>query len=281
VRCRGYDDQLRVSCAHGKAHGRIGLEDALEASCNIYFANKAVELGQKALRSMATRLGLNGEGVLLTPGLPGVEMRSGVSTALAIDEVLRDKDLARVGYGQGPVSATVFDIARMGAVIAAGGTFHEPRLVRAYGFSTETENEERDRSTLRELPTQPEREVLPRAVAEKLREYSRRVFAGPHGTARGLENLWLGPGGYELAARSPGEDYQQIPVAGKTGSAWRTRYDTMDDAWMLAWTPAESPRVLVSVMLRDAGEGGKVAGPVAMELLRTALQALEEREVRE
>jgi cell division protein FtsI/penicillin-binding protein 2 len=281
VLCRGYDDDLRVSCAHGKVHGRIGLEKALEASCNIYFAHKAVELGQETLRSMATRLGMNGEGVLLTPGLPGVEMRSGVSTVLGIGETLRDRDLARVGYGQGPVSVTVFDIARMGAAIAAGGTVHEPRLARAYGFSTETENGERDRSTLRELPVHEERQVLPRSTASKLRAYAHQVFAGRQGTARNLEHLWRGPEGYELGAESPGEGYVQIPVAGKTGSAWRSRYDTMDDAWMLAWAPAEDPRVLVSVMLQDAGEGGKVAGPVAMDLLRTALQALEEREARE
>ena len=282
VTCRGYDDELRVSCAHGKVHGRIGLETALEASCNIYFAHKAVALGQEPLRSMSNQLGFNGaEGVLLTPGLPGVEMRSGISTVLGGGETLRDRDLARVGYGQGPVSATVFDIARMGAAIASGGSFPEPRLARAYGFSTEAENGERDRSTLRELPVGEERRMLPKSAAVKLREYSRKVFSGTQGTARSLERLWWGPEGYELAAKSPGEEFVEIPVAGKTGSAWRTRYDTMDDAWMLAWAPAAAPRVLVSVMLQDAGEGGKVAGPVAMDLLRTALQALQEREARE
>ena len=36
-----------------------------------------------------------------------------------------------------------------------------------------------------------------------------------------------------------------------------------------------------AAQLLDAGEGGKVAGPIAMELLRTSLEALEEREVTE
>jgi peptidoglycan glycosyltransferase len=279
VRCTGYDRKLRVSCAHGAVHGWVNLERALEVSCNIYFANKAVALGEDALREMAGRLGFNAEqGVDLTRGLPGVEMRTGVSTVLSGTSPLRDRDLARVGYGQGPVSATPFDIARLGLVIATGGWRQEPYLVRSYGFSKETEEGFRDHSSHRMLPAGKPMEVLAPRVARKINEMLRKVFSGQRGTARGLPKLWHGPEGYELGVKQPGGDVDLVTVAGKTGSAWRTRNDTLDDAWMLAWAPVEEPRVLVSVMLADAGEGGKVAGPIAMELLRQALDELEDLE---
>lgn len=275
VRCSGYDSTLRVNCAHNAVHGRVGLERALEASCNIYFAHKAVELGEEALREIAGRFGFNAEdGVDLTFGLPGTSMRTGVSTVLSGAEGLPDRDLARVGYGQGPVSATPFDIARMGMVIAGGGLRQEPRLVRSFGYSEVTEEGLRDLSSHRRLAAPRPEQVLKPQVAQRLNVILRKVFDGSHGTARSLPDLWLGPEGYELADQKPGEEFERVPVAGKTGSAWRTRRDQEDDAWMLAWAPADSPRVLVSVMLADAGEGGKVAGPVAMELLRQALNEL-------
>lgn len=116
----------------------------------------------------------------------------------------------------------------------------------------------------------PARNVLPGSVADLIGGILTDVFE-PGGTAGRLPGLWLGPEGWALSDSSPGPGWIRVPVAGKTGSAWQTSEDPLSDAWIFAWAPASQPRVIVAVMLENAGSGGRVAGPVAMELLRASL----------
>ncbi len=272
-RCHGYDSELRVSCAKGKAHGRVDLDRALTVSCNIYFANAAVELGIDRLRATATRFGFNaGTPLDLVAGLPAARFVPGVSLAVATESSLRDRDLARVGYGQGPVSATPLDVARMGAAIAGGGVAVEPYLARSFGYSRPGPDGGRQSAWQRQVFESRTRQVLPAAVAARLNRSLRGVFDSPEGTARSLPRLWHGAAGWRLDKQSPGDGWRQVPMAGKTGSAWKTRNDGSDDAWMVVWAPAEDARVLAAVLVEDAGEGGKVAGPIAVAMLRDALQ---------
>ena len=65
-------------------------------------------------------------------------------------------------------------------------------------------------------------------------------------------------------------------MAGKTGTAWRTSRGDSEDSWMVAWAPADRPRIVTCVMLEGAGSGGAVAGPIAVDLIRAALEAARE-----
>ena len=275
--CAGHDPDLRVSCAHGAVHGPLDLETALEVSCNIYFARAAVALGPEALRETARRFGLeDGRGVELLTGLEGASMTGGAISLLPPAEgPWTDHSLARVGFGQGPVSLNPVDVARLGAVVASGGRSVSPRLVRAVALGKRTEGV-RTLVWSHELELPDKERALDRHVVRSLRRALVRVFDGQRGTARRLPKLWRGREGFRLGRRSPGDDWEQVAVAGKTGSAWRSDRDTTDDAWMLAWAPAEEPRLVVAVLLRNAGEGGRVAGPVALEMLREGLEEAEE-----
>ncbi len=276
-RCYGYDSELRVSCAKGKAHGRIALDRALTVSCNVYFANAAVALGIDRLRDAATRFGFNaGMPLDLVAGLPAARFAPGVSRAVFVDSKLKDRDLARVGYGQGPVSATPLDIARMGAAIAGGGVAVEPYLARSYGYSRALADGTREAAWQRRVFEPQTREVLPAAAAARLNRALRNVFESFEGTARSLPGLWQGAGGWRLAEDHPGDGWRRVPMAGKTGSAWKTRNDASDDAWMVVWAPADKPRVLAVVLVEDAGEGGKIAGPIAVAMLRDALELFDQ-----
>ncbi len=274
LRCRGYDDELRVSCAHGVVHGPVDLERALTKSCNIYFAHLATKLGVDELRQAATRFGFNRETALqLLPGLPaGVELTAGRSGVLVTAVRLKDRDLARVGYGQGPVSVTPLDVAVMGAAIAGEGTAFEPYLARTLSYSRR--GADGRQVAWQEAVGEPRQQrVIPARIARRLNRTLQEVFN--KGTARGLLKLWHGPGGWRLAKESPGDGWEGVPMAGKTGSAWKTKNDRTDDSWMVAWAPAEEARVVAAVMVEDAGEGSKVAGPIAVAMLRDALNDLD------
>jgi peptidoglycan glycosyltransferase len=67
-----------------------------------------------------------------------------------------------------------------------------------------------------------------------------------------------------------------ITVAGKTGTA-QTCQGCHPHAWFVAFAPAEAPRYAVAVIVENGGSlsseatGGKVAAPIAAQLLRFVL----------
>ncbi len=271
VRCTGYDPRLDVRCAHGAAHGRENLARALRDSCNVYFANLAVDLGGSAILREGRRFGFNPERpVDLLAGAGGEPWFVAPST-VEPGAARTDRDLARLGYGQGPVNATPLQMARVGATIASGGLLPVPYLVRSIELA---EGEGRERRVVWSRKVRPPRpvRVLPRGVAHRLNHDLRAVFEDPRGTAHGLPGLWKGPEGWRLARQKPGDGWERVPVAGKTGSAWRRCRSVRDDAWMVAWAPADHPRFVTCVLVDDAGTGARIAGPIALELLRLSLE---------
>ncbi len=276
--CEGYDSDLQVRCAHRTSHGNVDLPLALTVSCNIYFARLAVQLGPEQLQNAARRFGFNPEQRLdLAPGLDQIflpVLRSALD--LSPRTIPSASALARVGYGQGPVDSTPLQMARVGAVFATGGKLVDPYLVQAVVLGSTDSDGKRLR-----FPEQGQRQrppgrtrAIPGGVAKQINRQLRAVFEKKRGTASMLPGLWYGPGGWKVNPGSPGDDWEKVAIAGKTGSAWREVNDPTDDAWMVAWTPAGDARVVVCVMIEDGGSGGRVAGPIVIDLMRTALERL-------
>ncbi|WP_251455112.1 penicillin-binding transpeptidase domain-containing protein [Microbacterium sp. Marseille-Q6648] len=96
----------------------VTIADALRLSCNIPFAELAVELGDEAIRAEAEKYGFN-----LSFEVPQS------STASSYPTGLDDAQTALSGFGQGQVTATPLQIAMVSAGIANGGVVMSPRLV--------------------------------------------------------------------------------------------------------------------------------------------------------
>jgi cell division protein FtsI/penicillin-binding protein 2 len=62
-----------------------------------------------------------------------------------------------------------------------------------------------------------------------------------------------------------------VSVAGKTGTA--TNPVGAPHSWFVCFAPAENPRVVVAVIVENAGYGAAVAAPIARDVLRIALNA--------
>ena len=96
----------------------VTIADALRLSCNIPFAELAVELGDAAIRAEAEKYGFNDA---LTMPL--------VSTASSYPMGLDEPQTALTGFGQGRVTATPLQMAMVSAGIANGGVVMGPRMV--------------------------------------------------------------------------------------------------------------------------------------------------------
>jgi penicillin-binding protein 2 len=71
-------------------------------------------------------------------------------------------------------------------------------------------------------------------------------------------------------ARTPflGFPLSEIPVAGKTGTAYRGSL-FQDTSWFAAMVPADDPKYVVVGMVEQAGFGSDVAAPLVRRVIET------------
>lgn len=228
--------------------GALTLAEALRHSCNTFFYQLGLRVGPDRLARMSEAFGLGRPtGTGLTGEKPGL-----VPSPAWKRQALRDRwhpgDTVSVSIGQGLITATPLQLARLMAAVANGGTLHRLRLV--------TRIQGPDGALLFEQPVVVERRVdLPPVVFDFLRQTLQSVVT--EGTGK--------------LAQVPG-----VSVAGKTGTAQtrefrddqdRKRKDR-DHAWFVAFAPVDDPRVVVVVMAEQAGTGGQIAAPIAGAILR-------------
>jgi cell division protein FtsW (lipid II flippase) len=214
------------------------LEEALAQSCNTSFARMAVDLGPEGLRETVRDFGFDAPA-------PVADRNPGSSVLGPVPDV---DALARTGFGQQDVEATVLQMAVVAGVIGRNGTRLDARYVTGRCVAGRFVAAE---------PGEPVQVMSPGA-AERIR--AGMAASVDHGTASRL----VGVAGGALA---------------KTGSAQTGRGTT--DAWLVALAPAAAPRVAVAVRLAGGGDtpdltGGRDAIEPARAVLNQALVATSE-----
>jgi cell division protein FtsI/penicillin-binding protein 2/cell division protein FtsW (lipid II flippase) len=158
--------------------------------------------------------------------------RLGLSTG---DPAALRQALPFAAYGQGPVLVTPFKMARVAATIAAGGRMPEGRWIAGEG------------NPRQDAPL----EVLAQAQAAFLAGAMRRVVT--EGTAR------------RVMAGSA------VQMAGKTGTAQLDR--GLPHAWFAGFAPFDGTperRLAFAVIVENGGYGGRIAAPIAREVMEAA-----------
>lgn len=259
--CQGYlQDPAHERCAiytrHGEGHGPVSLESALARSCNVYFFHHGGQLGATALVDWARRCGFGRRtGVDLPDEVPG-----NLPTTLRPAPDLSDRDAARqvraAAIGQGKVTATPLQVARLMAAVANGGKLVTPHVVSGWELTLGVPDgaADRGRSTAASAISAPQPiPELRSATLDVIRRALLRVVADADGSAH--SSVYL----------------EGLPIAGKTGTA-ETGGGQADHAWFAGYAPAEAPRVAFAVALEHGGGGGETAAPVARRLVQQLAQ---------
>lgn len=145
-----------------------------------------------------------------------------------------------MAFGQGSLAVTPLRMALVGATIANDGVLMRPQLVKEIDPGGAA-------AAVKTVPVvwnQP----ISKQTAQTVRDMMIAVVRYGTGTAARLSN---------------------VTVAGKTGTA--THPGGPPDAWFVCFAPAEAPRLVVAVVVEDAGYGGAVAAPIARAILAAAL----------
>lgn len=239
----GYRIGSRIAhCWKLTGHGPLSLIGAVQQSCNIYFYQVGLRLGDQAINKYANMLGL---GEVTGVDLPG-ERQGWLS-----GEEAYNKRFSRRGWkwttglvldlaiGQTQV-VTPIQLALMVGGLGNGKTLYKPYLVKE------------------------ERTISGAVVNQRFPEIKSRLDLKESTVETihtALESV-MKAGGTGGRASVPG-----ITVGGKTGSAENPQGDKTH-ALLVACAPVDNPVIAIAVVVENAGHGGSIAAPIAGDILR-------------
>jgi len=251
-------------------HGPLDLHGALQASCDLYFW----EIALRVWNERADETGINNEdlwqqwarafgfgaetGIDLPFEKPGLipdrqwfrdEQRKDTGRVRSTGPWVGG-DLMNAVVGQGTVLVTPLQLANGFSAMVNGGTLWEPRVVSEMVNQGGEVTDENEKATIGTIDLDP-------GTARALRTDMQQVVNGPIGTARGA-----------FATFGP----NVASVGGKTGTAEIIKAEEdvqeVDSAWFVGVAPVRAPDFVVTVVVERGGSGGRVAAPVARQVLQ-------------
>lgn len=112
------------NCYNTNAHGKTDLNKAIEKSCNTYFIELAIKTGRENLYKTAALFGFGKKIELCTT------LISDAGVLPQVSDITSDASLAMLGFGQGELTATPLQLAAAYCVLANGGYYREPILLK-------------------------------------------------------------------------------------------------------------------------------------------------------
>jgi len=240
----GYRFGNRVfGCWRPGGHGSLGMLDAIEQSCDVYFYQLGLKVGvdlwsrsvQACGFGRATGIDLSGEVDGLVPTTAYYDRRFGRnrwSRGLMLN----------LAIGQGEFLVTPVQLLQYFAALANNGVAMKPHLLLA------------TRAPQRNWEVQPPvvafRLPYSPSTLAVLQESARLVVYGAHGTAGGIRD-------------------DSVRMAGKTGTAQNPHGN--EHSWFAGYAPSEAPQIAVVALVENAGHGSAIAAPICLQIARRYL----------
>jgi penicillin-binding protein 2 len=242
--CRGaFKFGNRIAhCWLERGHGSLDLIGAVQQSCNVYFYQVGLMIGDVGINKYAAMLGLGSSTGIDLP----IEKEGWLSGEEAYNKKFKSRhwvwskgQVLDLAIGQAQV-VTPLQLALMVGGLGSGATLYRPYIVK--------EERSRDGIVVKQYyPKLSDSLTFRPLTVEALHTAMRRVVE---------------PGGTGGRAAVP-----DVPVGGKTGSAQNPQGEKTH-ALFVACAPIDDPVIAIAVVVENAGHGGSVAAPVAGEVLR-------------
>jgi len=224
------------------SHGTTKLHEAILKSCDIFFYTVGMRLGIDRLAYYGDKFGIGHKTGIDLPAEESGLMPSEQWAGRVFHRKWYAGETISVAIGQGAITTTPLQLARMIGGIASGGVFKQPHLLK------DAQNVSEERFAISE-PT-----------VEKITDAMYGVMNEPGGTGASLK----------LAG---------IEFSGKSGTAQVIGYDVRarmgkqkkfeDNAWFVGYAPKRNPEICVAVLVQESGKhGGEAAGPVVKDIIK-------------
>jgi penicillin-binding protein 2 len=224
------------------SHGATNLHEAILKSCDVFFYTVGMKLGIDRLSYYGDLFGIGHRtGIDLPSEEPGL-----MPSEPWVERVFHRKwyagETISVAIGQGAVTTTPLQLARMIGGIASGGVFKQPHMIKDA------------------LNVGEQRVPISEPTVEKVTDAMYGVINESGGT--GTQ--------FKLAG---------VELSGKSGTAQVIGYDTRnrvgkqkkfeDNAWFVGYAPKRNPEIVVAVLVQESGQhGGTASGPVVRDIVK-------------
>ncbi len=228
-------------CWKKGGHGNVRLYKSIVESCDVYFYEIAKKLNVDILAQYAFGFGLGRPtGIELDGEVGGLVPTSGWKREVKKEAWYTGETLNSV-IGQGYVSATPIQMARLMAAVVNGGRLYEPHLLMPKGAGTETA------SVVKIRP----------GTISLIKKALLGVVKDKHGTGRLARSDIVSIGGKTGTTQVIGGVDNQSAVPEKF----------RDHAWFIGFAPEYDPQIAVAVFVEHGGHGSTGAAPIAKRII--------------
>lgn len=222
-----------------KAWGTVNFITGIANSINVVFYTLGYRLGGEELARYARLFGLGERTGIDLPAEVGGLIPSPSTKQQLVGEPWFPGDSVNMSIGQGAVTVTPMQVARMMAAMASRGLLYQPRVLLIA--------RDRDGAVRRTEPVLQRRIALSASTFATLYEGMRAVVERGSGKAAAVKG---------------------VPIAGKTGSAENPR--GKPHAWFAGFAPVQAPRVVVVAFVEHGFRGGLSAAPIVRKVFQAA-----------
>lgn len=227
------------SCQKNKSHGKESLQGALANSCNCYFIQLALKLGEDKLLKTAEKFHYGDKTKLYT----NWEFSNG---NLPNKTVLNSKgQLALLSFGQGELTTTPLHFATTVSAIANGGYYIEPSLVKS--------KIDKDGNIKQIMPNEKNK-IISKETSNELKEMMKYVVTNGTGRRANYKN----------------------DVAGKTSTAQSGKYENGKEilnTWFAGFYPFDNPKYSIVIITENGKSGSSDCCPI----FRTIVENLDKK----
>jgi penicillin-binding protein 2 len=236
-----YGRQFKCWVFGKKSHGTVDLKKAIMESCDIFFYNVGMRLGIDRLSYYGSHVGIGHKTGIDLPSEESGLMPSAEWAERVFHRKWYAGETISVSTGQGAVTTTPLQLARMIGGIASGGVFKQPHLLK------DAQNVGEERFHISESTTEKITDAMYAVVNEG-------------GTGGSLKLA-----GVELSGKSG--TAQVIGYATRERLGKQKKFE--DNAWFVGYAPRRDPEIVVAVLVQESGQhGGTASGPVARDIIK-------------
>ncbi len=238
IECKGGLEvgNKKFFCFRKENHSNVNIISGLSKSCNIFFYQLGLKLGEKRLIQGAKLFGLSQVSGIDLP----YEIKGKIPSPSWKESLFKTRwfagDTVNLSIGQGYVLVSPLEVALLMSAIANSGCIFKPYLVKYIEYP--------DGKIITKKP------ILKKRL--KMSEETKRILD------KGLEEV-------VLSGTGRGANIAGIRIAGKTGTAQNPQ--GKDHAWFVCYGPVEDPSIVVAVLVEHGGQGGIEAAPIARRIL--------------
>ncbi|MGO4382186.1 penicillin-binding protein 2 [Pseudoduganella sp. RAF19] len=241
-------------------HGTVDLRKSIVVSCNTYYYILGRDMGIDAIHDFMAPFGF---------GRPtGIDLENEKAGVLPSQEWKRQRfkknpaagkwvggDTISVSNGSGYNAYTPLQIAHAVANLANNGVVMKPHLVKIVEDPV-------TRARKLTVPKESYRIPLKQQNIDFVKDAMVGVTSEPGGTAfRAFTNA-----GYTVGGKTGTAQVVAIKANEKYNAA-RLDERLRDNAWFTAFAPADKPKIVLAMIVENAGFGGQVAAPIARKVL--------------